>query len=387
MIYRTDLINETTIAYIPKLKGRSYIIYISAILFIIASLISLNFINIDLYVKTAGVTRPIIERTEVKSVISGIIDSIFYREGGSVEKGDVILRIKDPSTNSKRNVNNFEISQRELFIHDLSILTSINGISTTTLDTLRSPLYKQQVSRFIHKKTDQEASLKKATKELELNTPLARDKVISVKEFFDIQINLEKIQSEYKAFVQEQLTSWQQDLSKFRLELSQFKQQDQQIKIDAGYYEVRSPLSGIIQGINTRYSGGLLQANEVLCNISPENTLIGECYVQTKDIGLLKVGQPARYQFEAFNYTYFGFLSGKIINIDNDYSSLDNKAFYKVRCSFDSTQLYLKNGFSGKLKKGLGFQANFLVARRSLWQLLFDKMDDWLNPNAPPKTA
>jgi hypothetical protein len=48
---------------------------------------------------------------------------------------------------------------------------------------LGSPLYREQASRFIHQKNDQEASLKKANKEVEMNAPLARDKVISPKNF------------------------------------------------------------------------------------------------------------------------------------------------------------------------------------------------------------
>ena len=384
MIYPLSSLENNTISYFSR-KGSS--VYISIVAMLIAILFCLPYIHCEIYIKTSGITRPMNERTEVKSFISGIIDSIFYTEGAKVRKGAVILRIKDPSTISKKKLNQYEISQREIFIHDLVTLTSTNNISATTIENLNSPLYKQQTARFVHQKDDQEASIKKATRELEINTSLARDKVISGKEFFDSQINFEKIQSGYKAFTQEQLSSWQQDLAKYRLEFSQFKQQGQQINADAGYYEIKAPVSGIIQGINTRYSGGLLQVNEVLCIISPEENLIGECYVQTKDIGLLKGGLPVRYQLEAFNYTYFGILTGKIINIDNDFSLVENKAVYKVRCSFDSTQLHLKNGFLGQLKKGLGFQASFLIARRSLWQLLFDKMDDWLNPNAPLKTT
>jgi hypothetical protein len=32
------------------------------------------------------------------------------------------------------------------------------------------------------------------------------------------------------------------------------------------------------------------------------------------------------------------------------------------------------------LTKGLTLQAEFIVARRSLYQLIYDKADDWLNP-------
>jgi HlyD family secretion protein len=340
------------------------------------------FITVDVSAKAEGITRPINERTEIKSVISGIIDTIFYRDGDSIPQNAVILRIRDMVTKTKRTQHQFEISQSELFIHDLRLLGSGADISTIT-DQLVSPLYQEQASRFLHRKTEQEALLKKANKELEINTTLAREKVISPKEFFDIQLNQEKTASSFHAFVQEQLSAWQQDLIRYKLELSQYKQQLQQINADAVFYEIRSPVSGTILGMNNRYAGGLLAANETFCMVSPEETIIGECYVQTKDIGLLKTGQPVRFQLEAFDYNYFGVLTGRIIRIDNDFTASNSKPVFKVYCSFDQTQLHLKNGFTGCLKKGLSFQANFIVARRTLWQLLFDKLDNWLNPNAP----
>lgn len=53
---------------------------------------------------------------------------------------------------------------------------------------------------------------------------------------------------------------------------------------------------------------------------------------------------------------------------------------FRVRCSLDQTYLELQNGFRGDIKKGMTFQARFIVSRRSLFQLLYDKVDDWLNP-------
>ena len=362
-------------------------VYFLILILVILITTSLPFIHTDISIKSTGITRPVTERTEVKPIMTGIIESIFYKEGNKVMKDAVILRLKDPNTKGKVILNNFEINQREQFIHDLNILTTSIELETSKIDILTAPLYKQQLAKFTHQKQDLEASINKAKKELDINTPLAKDKIISGKEFYDIQINYQKLQSSYKAFVQEQLSTWQQELARYKLELSQYKQALNVVNTDASYYLVKAPTSGIIQGINTRYQGGLLQANETLCTISPEGDLIGECYVPTRDIGLLKVGQPVRYQMEAFDYNYFGVLTGKVATIDNDFTVINNTPVFKVRCSFDSTQLHLKNGFTGKLKKGLNFQARFIVARRSLWQLLYDKMDDWLNPNAPPNTT
>lgn len=39
-----------------------------------------------------------------------------------------------------------------------------------------------------------------------------------------------------------------------------------------------------------------------------------------------------------------------------------------------------KNGYKGYLKKGMTLQARFIITERTLWQLLYDKVDDWINP-------
>lgn len=392
MFYSVFSLENSTVSYLPKVRSHSYIIYLFLLIGISAALTALPFINIDISVKTTGITRPVSERTEVKPVISGIINKVYFKEGELVQQNAIILSLKDPNTKSKTLLNDYEIKQRKQFIKDLQTLSDFDFIKPNIdfqnmMGQLNTPLYKEQVVRFLHQKAEQDILLKKANKEVEMNITLARDKVISPKEFYDIQMQEQRQQSAGKALLQEQLISWQQDLAKYRLELSQYLQQTNQINTDASYFDIKAPVCGVIQGINNRYSGGLLQANETLCTISPEGVLIGECYVQTKDIGLLKIGQSARYQIEAFDYNYFGVLTGKIMAIDNDFTIVSNTPVIKVRCSFDSTQLHLKNGFSGQLKKGLNFQAIFMVSRRSLWQLLFDKMDDWLNPSSPLKVA
>jgi hypothetical protein len=112
--------------------------------------------------------------------------------------------------------------------------------------------------------------------------------------------------------------------------------------------------------------------------------LIGESYVPTSSIGLIKLSQPVFFQINAFDYNYFVMLKVRVIAIENDIT-LSNLPVFRVRCSFDSLQLYLRHGYTGRLKKGMSFQSRFVIGRRSLWQLLFDTVDDWLNPAAPTK--
>jgi HlyD family secretion protein len=386
MFPNTTIIQNTTNNYLPAFQKFNPALYLFILLFIIISLIVLPFVHIAIGVTSQGIIRPLSERTEVKPIISGIIDSLYYREGSFINKGSVLLRLKDPVTKSKKLFNNYQITQRKAYISDLKLLTA--GIpDEQLLKKIQTAVYKQQLSRYLHQKTDQEATLKKATKELATNTTLLKGKVITNKEFFDTQVQFDKADAATKAFNVEQQSTWQQDLARYQLELSQYTEEANQVNTDASYYEVKAPISGTIQGISTRYTGSLLQANEVVCNISPNGSLVAECYVTTKDIGLIKPRQKVRFQIEAFDYNYFGVLTGKVSSIDNDFTVINNNTVIKVRCLFDNEQLHLKNGYTGHLQKGLTFQARFIIGERTLWQLLWDKMDDWLNPAAPKGTT
>ncbi|MBO9618281.1 MAG: HlyD family efflux transporter periplasmic adaptor subunit [Niabella sp.] len=374
--------SDTTIAYLPAFRKRSYALYWVAVLMAVVTLACLPFIHTTIAVTAQGVTRPQNERTEVRPLISGMIDALYFKEGSHITKGDILLRIKDRVTPSKKILNNFEINQREQFIHDLEVLTTSEPGERLLLQ-LSSPLYRAQLSKYLHQKADQETAVKKAGNDLDISAKLASEKVIARKELFDTQAQYDRANAGYKAFTREQQSNWQQQLSQYRLELSQYRDQLNQVNIDASYYEVKAPVSGTLQGINDKYTGSLIQPDKAVCTISPDGSLLGECYVLPKDIGLIKAGQQVHFQIDAFNYNYFGVLTGKVTAIDNDYTFINTVPLFKVRCSFDTTQLHLKNGFSGHLQKGLTFQSRFVIGERTLWQLLWDKIDDWLNPAAP----
>jgi multidrug efflux pump subunit AcrA (membrane-fusion protein) len=355
--------------------------YFVLIFLIIIVFGSLPFIETTVSIKTAGLTRPLNERTEIKPFLSGIIDSLLVQEGDTVQQNQLLAKIIDNNTAPKLLLNEFELNQRLRFIHDLELLLNSKSYQNIALQT---PLYRQQLSKFLFQLTDQQAGIKKVNREQDINNMLLKDRVIAPKEHFDKEIEAERLVAAFETFKNDQLTNWQNDLQRYQLEVSQFTAQQLQIETDKRNHYLYAPVSGVVQNINTRYAGGFLSAGESLCIISPQSNLIGECYVGSRDVGLLKTGQQGRFQIDAFDYNYFGILTGKIISIDNDFSMVENKPVFKVRCGFDSTQLLLKNGYKGELKKGLGFQARFVVAERTLWQLLFDKVDDWLNPTAPP---
>jgi len=377
---------ENMFCYKFQINRNIISIYWIILIMIIISFFSLRLIQIDVSVKSQGIIRPKNEKTELKSSVGTTIDSIYFKEGDTVKNGDIIIQLRKENIAIKKTMNDFEINQRNQFITDLSTLTHNINFSNSTVTNLESPIYKQQTSRFVFQLSELNAQLKKVNKELYMDSVLSIDRVIAPKEMFDKQIKHEKLIANIRATKELQLATWQGELARYQLEKSQYQNANQQLNEDDNFYSIKAPISGVLQNFNKYYKGSLIQAGEVLAVISPQAELIAECYVNTRDVGLLKQNQQTLFQIDAFDYNYFGILTGKILTIDNDYTVIDNKPVFKVRCILDNKQLHLKNGFAGELKKGMTVQARFVVTKRSLWQLLFDKIDDWVNPTAPAKT-
>ena len=114
--------------------------------------------------------------------------------------------------------------------------------------------------------------------------------------------------------------------------------------------------------------------------ISPANNLVAEVFVPARDVGMLFVGMPVSMQIDAFNYTQWGQITGRITGISDDYLEVNNAPVFKVKCALDNPCLRLRNGAMGWIKKGMTLNARFIITRRTLFQLLYQKSDDWLNP-------
>jgi HlyD family secretion protein len=94
---------------------------------------------------------------------------------------------------------------------------------------------------------------------------------------------------------------------------------------------------------------------------------------------------PVRMMIDAYDYNSWGVAAGHLISISHDATVVDHQAVYTVRASLDQDALTLRNGVRGRIQKGMSLQARFLVAERSVFDLLYDRVDSWLNPTLASK--
>ena len=356
MLLPNEWIENSIETYIYQHTTKSQIIYWVVLAAVTAAMIALPFIYVDISVQGSGVVRPVTEKTEIKSSITELIDSV--------------------NSDYKINYQTNRLNDYEAHLSDLAYLAKGECPAG-----FHSPVRQQEYTYFIKKKEELETSLAQAEKEYKRNKNLFDKKVISEEEYDKYYFQYQSRQNELASLIQSQLSTWQTDLNTYRNSRSEMNTTLKQELKDKELYIVRSPISGTIDQFSGIYRGSSIQAGQSLAVISPDSTLCMEIYVTPRNIGFMSLGMPVNVQVESFNYNEWGTLPGKVTEISSDFlTDSQGNSFYKVKCQMERNYLMLKSGQKGILKKGMTVSAHFMITRRSLFDLLYQKIDDWANP-------
>lgn len=98
---------------------------------------------------------------------------------------------------------------------------------------------------------------------------------------------------------------------------------------------LNSPVNGIIKQINMNTVGGVIKSGMDLIEIVPQSEiLLVEAKIDPKDIAFINPKQEAIVKITAYDFSIYGGLEGKIVEISadsiKDKDSKDNKSYYKV---------------------------------------------------------
>ncbi|HEX8349937.1 MAG TPA: HlyD family efflux transporter periplasmic adaptor subunit [Hymenobacter sp.] len=366
-------------------SARSHIIYVAVLIgfFIIISV--LPFVSIVISSQASGALRPLAEKTEVRPLVAGTITQLRAKENQAVQKGDTLLVLQSGAMEAQLALNAKQQAEKLAFITDLKWLV---GGADAPAGGLRTQLYGQQAAQFHYQQQQLRNQLQKSGRDLATTQRLYASKVIARIEFEDKTFAHRKLLDEVRVLAETQRSQWQADLNAHRTALAELRERQQQLRQESRLYALTAPVAGTMQQLAGKYAGSYVQAGELLGTISPDGDLLAECYVSPKDIGYMRVGMPVRFQIDAFDYNQWGMVEGQVTGIAQDFVLLkEQQPVFKVRCRLSRSYLQLKSGYRGQLRKSMTVRARFQLAERSLWQLLFDKADDWLNPTQNGATS
>lgn len=379
-LFPPEIIENTIESYLPSVSIRSQSIFMLVLLAIIGAFAATPFIFVDVSVQSNGIIRTVADKTEIHSLVSGLIADVRAKENTLIVQGQPLFVLKTDVLDTKIRLNTHQQHEKTQLIQDLFLLVKIDSSSILKIKGLTSPLYIQQYNQFKYTLQENIQHQRKVKKELDTDRTLYREKVIAMREFDEKEYAYNQLLAEFRSSIEKQITLWQSDLSHYQIELTELQAIQKQLLEEKEQYVIKASATGTIQQLTGKYIGSSVQAGEKLGIISPDSNLLVECYVNPQDIGFLRKGMQANFQINSFNYNQWGLAGGKIISIANDFVIQNQQPVFKVQCSLDNTFLKLKNGYIGQFKKGMNLRARFIITQRSLYQLMYDKVDDWVNP-------
>ncbi|MDF0578239.1 HlyD family type I secretion periplasmic adaptor subunit [Bradyrhizobium yuanmingense] len=86
-----------------------------------------------------------------------------------------------------------------------------------------------------------------------------------------------------------------------------------------GLQNLTAPIDGVVQQLAVHTVGGVVTPAQPIMMIVPlESNLEVEAMISNQDIGFVEAGQDAAIKIDTFNFTRYGLIQGKVINISQD---------------------------------------------------------------------
>lgn len=377
-----ELIDKVLESYVGKVTTRSRIIYWLIIIILMTLIIALPLIYVDVAVQARGFFQSDIERQPIYAPSNGQVIQTAINKGKRVSKGDTLLTIGSDAIHATLLAVNQRINENNLSIQDIDGLLTIkllnDKISPAKLVTKRyyaeyinlSGLLKLQGQTYHQIKSDYER--KKI---------LHEQRIISDAEYEVSYFNFRAEEEKLNQSFAQALARWELDLAQRINDSILLHAELQRCNEEIKNRYVLAPLSGIIIQSADIQRGTFVYNNQQIAELTPLSDIQAVCFVSPGDIGLVKPGLPVLLQVDALKYTEWGLLKANIIDVSNDLVIEDGQsAYFRIICKPEQSYLSLKNGVKTDIIKGMSFNARIVITQRSLFNLMFDKVDDWLNP-------
>lgn len=304
--------------------------------------------------QTVRASGQVIARTRtqmIQSANDGVVDALLVHEGDKVAKGQVLARLDRAQTEAA-----YEDSLAKVAALHARLTRLHAEVFETELtfpdDALRYPDFisnQTQLYRARKRALDEEIealerSLSLSREEIKISQKLAQNGDIGSVELLRLQQREAELlgaitnrRNKYFEDSQAEMTKAEEDLAT-----------QEQLLADRRSVLERTTLTassdGFVRRINFTTPGAKLRAGDVVMELVPtDSQLVVEAKLKPADIGYVRMGLPARFKLDAFDYTVYGALASKVIYISPD--ALSEKtpsgehAYYEVWLSVDPKEI------------------------------------------------
>ncbi len=294
---------------------------------VLVALLWAGFFELDEITRAQGKVIPSSREQVIQSLDAGVLSELLVREGSTVEKDQVLLRIDDTRSGAV-----YREAQEKYFA--LLAMASRLRAEATHSDTPHYPRELQAESTLVAQENQAfrarrraldeslralDASIAAVTRELALTEPLVRQGVMSEVELLRLRRQQSDLMGQRAERLNRYLTDANNELVRVNSELSQTRENASAREDAFRRTTLRSPTKGVVKNVQVTTVGGVIQAGQPILEIVPtEDEMLVEAYVQPADVAFLKVGQPAVVKLTAYDFNKYGGLDGVVEHLSPD---------------------------------------------------------------------
>ena len=292
-------------------------------------------------------------RTQViQNLEGGIVAEIKVKEGDVVEKGQVLMRLDRKKVEASylesraKSVGLEAILLRlkaETFGHPLRFPANMQK-NYPEITTAQQTLYQKRQHALQEEVGALDRSIVLARQELALNEPLLKTGDVSEVEVLRLKRQITDLDGQATNKRNRYFQDAQAELAKAEEDLAGIEQVMTQRKDQLDRIELTAPVKGIVKNVRATTVGGVVRAGDEVMQIVPtDDTLLIEAKVRPADVAFLKPGLRATIKLDAYDYTIYGTLTGKLSYISADTFNEENRAneqtYYRVHIETKDRQL------------------------------------------------
>ena len=324
----------------------------------------LTFAKTDQIIIANGELQPTSRIRSIKLPISGVVEEVYVKEGNLVEKDEKLLKIDDGlNIEIKKNlINKISLKEEELKLKESELENSIL-ILKNEINEINSILLIEKDNLEKFSSVYEEGAISKIDYDAQK---------IKVLNYFN-DLNNKEILTEVKKSELSQEIKFIQD------NLLNYKNQLEEIQENLKYSLIKSPIAGYVYEIKAKDKGFVIDSNQDILKIVPEENLEAVIFINSKDIGFVVAGQDVELSIDSYPSSDFGGVDGIIRFISANSRKIDNRdsnLFYEAKVQLNNQLLELNSGKNLSLKPGMSLTANIKLRRLSYLQLLFSIFSD-----------
>ncbi|NWC95581.1 MULTISPECIES: HlyD family efflux transporter periplasmic adaptor subunit [unclassified Pseudomonas] len=344
------------------------------------------FFEVDEVSTGSGKVIPTSREQIIQSLEGGIITELNVGEGDIVKNGQTLAKLDPTKTESnfdetaaKYRASLASVARLQAEVDSKPLLFPPELERYPALVRAETDLFNTRRKGLEESLAGVRSSLGLVRSELEITENLAKVGAASNVEVLrlkrqkaELELKLTQARSEYMVRAGE-------DLAKVNADVETLSSVMRGRSDSVTRLTLRSPVRGIVKGIEVTTIGGVIPPNGRLMQIVPlDEQLLIEARISPRDIAFIHPDQVAKVKITAYDYAIYGGMDGKVVTISPDTIQDEVKPevfYYRVFIRTDADTLKNKSGKSFSIVPGMIASVDIKTGQKTVLDYLIKPMN------------